>query len=144
MQVKTTIQTTRFGKMLSVLGVAFGCFMGMATSSVSAAPLRASGKVVSVAKAPRPGSVPYKDAVVAVHMTNVKSVSGKLKAKQILVYTWGMKNNKTMPAASLRKGQSVTLRLTPWDKAERKYGSYNRVELKGSAADDLDAYWGEK
>lgn len=147
----TTTQSKTTNKTMRGCAVALGCLVGAAWSQVAAAPkaapkkavLRVTGKVKAVAKAPRPGSVPYKDAVIAVHMTSVKAVQGKLAAKQILVYTWGMKNNKATAAASYRPGQTLTLRLTPWDKVERKYGSYNRAEINSSAVDDLDAYWGE-
>ena len=118
-----------------------------AKGAVKAAPKPATalvvqGKVKAATKPPRPGSVAYKDAVIAVHLTGVKALKGKA-ARDIVVYVWGMRNNKWTSAAAYRPGQVVTLRLTPWDKAERKYGRYNRFELDDEATFDLNTYWGE-
>ena len=101
------------------------------------------GKIKAIAKMPRPGTVPYKDAVTAIYLTNVKPLTGKVSQRSILVYMWGLRNNKLTPAASYRAGQSLTLSLQPWDKVERKYGRYQRVELDDDDALALDVYWGE-
>ncbi len=100
------------------------------------------GRVKSSTKPPRPGSVPYKDAVIALHLVGVKALQGKAK-KEIVVFVWGMRANKWTSAAKYHPGQTVKLRLTAWDKAERKYGRYNRFELGDEATDDLDVFWGE-
>lgn len=105
--------------------------------------LMVQGRVKASTRPPRPRSVPYRDAVIALRLTGIKVLQGKLGAKEIVVFTWGMRNNKWTPAASYRAGQVVRLRLTPWEKAERKYGSYNRFELQGNDVYVLDAYWGE-
>lgn len=101
------------------------------------------GKVKASTRPPRPRSVPYKDAVIALHLTGVKAQSGRLSSQEIVVFVWGMRNNQWTPAASYRAGQSVKLQLVPWEKMERKYGSYNRFELEGKAVWDLPTYWGE-
>jgi hypothetical protein len=105
--------------------------------------LLVQGRVVAATRPPRPGSVPYKDAVIAVRLNQVKAVQGRIAAKEIVVFTWGMRRNKRTPMAALRNGQVVRFYLTPWEKAERKYGSYNRFELQGNDVFVLDEYWGE-
>ena len=105
--------------------------------------LMVQGRVTTSTRPPRPRSVPYKDAVIALRLTGIKVLQGKLSAKEIVVFTWGMRNNKWTPAASYRAGQMVRLRLIPWERAERKYGSYNRFELQGKDVYALDTYWGE-
>ena len=102
------------------------------------------GRVKAATRAPRPGSVPYKDAVIALHLTSTKVLRGRAVARDIVVFVWGMRHNKRTRAASFRPGQVVTLPLTPWEKAERKYGSYNRFELQGDETLALDTYWGEQ
>lgn len=102
------------------------------------------GKVKAATRAPRPGSVPYKDAVIALHLTSTKVLRGRPIAREIVVFVWGMRHNKRTRAAAYRAGQVVTLPLTPWEKAERKYGSYNRFELPGEETLALDTYWGER
>ena len=108
-----------------------------------AAPLIVQGKIKEIAKTPRPGSVPYKDAVTAIHLTGVKSIQGKLKQNNILVYVWGMRTNKLTSMASYKVGQSIKLALKPWEKVEGKYGRYQRMELDSEEALSLDAFWGE-
>lgn len=113
----------------------------------SVAALRVQGRVKAATKPPRPGSVPYKDAIIALHLTGVKALGGKAPGgktkREIVVFVWGMRGNRWTPAATYRAGQVVTLRLTPWEKAERRYGRYNRFELQDEASYDLDNFWGE-
>jgi hypothetical protein len=112
-------------------------------SKKAAASLIVQGKIKAIAKTPRPGSVPYKDAVTAIHLTSVKSIQGKLKQDSILVYVWGMRADKLTSMASYRVGQSIKLSLKPWEKVEGKYGRYQRMELDSEEALSLDAFWGE-
>lgn len=121
-------------------------------------PLRIQGSIKALTRAPRPGSVPYKDAVISLHLTQVKIVSGgggrqaaagaaaaaaTSGKKGLLVYLWGMRANKLTPAAKYRVGQSVTLTLQPWEAVEDRYGGYNRREFDDEAVLSLPAYWSE-
>ena len=92
---------------------------------------------------PKPGAVPYKDAVCSIHIGEFRTVSGKLDAEEILVYAWVMRDNKLTAAARLKAGQRVALKLTAWDAVKKKYGGYNRQELGDPEILMLDAYWGE-
>ncbi|HEY0073235.1 MAG TPA: hypothetical protein VGB77_03965 [Abditibacteriaceae bacterium] len=112
-------------------------------SKKTASSLIVQGKIKEIAKTPRPGSVPYKDAVTAIHLTRVKSIQGKLKQNSILVYVWGMRANKLTSMASYRVGQSIKISLKPWAKMEGKYGRYQRMELDSEEALSLDSFWGE-
>ncbi len=105
--------------------------------------LVAAGKIKAITKAPRPGAGPYKDAVIAVHLTGARAVRGKLPGKELLVYVWGLRDNKLAPAASFKPGQAVTLSLQPWETAEDRYGGYNRRDFEDDALFDLPTYWGE-
>ena len=107
------------------------------------ASLVVQGKIRAIARTPRPGSVPYKDAVVALHLTDVKPIQGKTTQKSIVVYIWGMRNNKLTPAASYKTNQTIKLKLQPWEKVESKHGRYQRIELDDDAVLTLDAFWGE-
>ena len=106
-------------------------------------PIVVQGKIKAIAKAPRPRSVPYKDAIVAMHLVEVKAMSGKFSPKQTVVFVWGMRDNKLTPAASLKPGRVVKVAVQPWEKVEGKYGGYNRRELESDEAMSLDPYWGE-
>jgi hypothetical protein len=98
--------------------------------------------VAEITRAPKPGSVPYKDALVAVHLTNVRSKQKGLPT-EIVAYLWGMKDNQPAAASRIRKGQVLSLSLEPWDEAEDRYGGYNRVELSDPKTLSLEPYWAE-
>ena len=99
--------------------------------------------IKEIADTPKPGSVPYKDCLIALRLTDVKAVAGTSPGKEILVFAWGMRDNKLAPCASYRAGQQVTLQLTPWNMVEEKYGGYNRIELTSEGIDALDIFFGE-
>jgi hypothetical protein len=86
--------------------------------------------------------VPYKDALIAVRLSDVRPERGSLP-KEVVVYVWGMKNNQLTPASRIETGQTVSLTLQPWEDVEERYGGYNRVELADPDALTLDPYWGE-
>jgi alginate O-acetyltransferase complex protein AlgJ len=104
--------------------------------------LTVTGRIAERATTPAPGSVPYKDCVIALHLTDLKVEGGTIAGKDILVYVWGMRDNQAVDGA-FGKGQTVTLTLTPWSKAETKYGGYNRQELDSDDSLLWDAFWGE-
>lgn len=103
------------------------------------------GTVEAAAGVPRPGSVPYRDAVMAVHLTVVEAVAGESPA-EIVVYLLGMQDNRWTPAARYKPGDRVTLRLQPWEHARSKYGSLTRIELDDPDFKliDLPLFWGEE
>jgi hypothetical protein len=110
---------------------------------VASKDLVVSGTIKAISVSPKPGSVAYKDCVIAIDLSGVKVQSGKLSDTEVLVFVWGMKDNKLTPASSYNVGQTVTFKLTAWDKVEGKFGGYNRVELNGDDIDALNLYWGE-
>lgn len=106
----------------------------------------AQGTVVDVAGVPKPGSVPYRDAVTAIHLSDVKAASGESPCKDIVVYTWGMRENKWTDAARFQHGQQVQFKLTNWDKVQDRYGRFTRLELDDPmfVLIDLPTYWAEE
>lgn len=101
------------------------------------------GTVAAVAPVPKPGTVTYRECITAVHLTGVEATAGQLDVDEILVFVWGMRDNRWTPAARYRKGQTLTLRLVPWRDVEPKLGRYNRIELDDDDALLLDTFWGE-
>jgi alginate O-acetyltransferase complex protein AlgJ len=105
--------------------------------------LKATGVVKLIGAPVRPGTAPYKDHIVAAHLTNVRDEQGRPRG-EALVYLWSMRDNKAAPAAGYRPGQTVTLRLRPWAEVSRQYGSINRRELPDPALLTVDPLWGEE
>jgi hypothetical protein len=110
-------------------------------SKITGTAFKASGTVSDITQTPKPGSVPYKDAIIAARMTDVQG-EGHAVPKEIVVYLWGMKDNQLAPASKIQKGDALTLTLQPWDEVESQYGGYNRVELTDPSALSLPPFWG--
>jgi alginate O-acetyltransferase complex protein AlgJ len=89
-----------------------------------------SGIVGSAAPVPRPGSVPYREHIVALHLVDVvlKGVpSGK--PLECLVYTWSMREQQPTAAAHLRPGDAVSMELVPWEDVSDALEKFQRSEL---------------
>jgi len=101
-----------------------------------------TGRIAARPVTPKPGSVPYKDCVIALQVTDLKVSGGTVKGPNIVVYVWGMKDNKLVDGA-YSVGATLTFKLTPWAEVDSKYGGYNRQELDSDDALNWEAYWGE-
>ncbi|HVW35680.1 MAG TPA: hypothetical protein VHB99_00175, partial [Pirellulales bacterium] len=120
-------------------------------SSPGSPALPASGDLVirarveAAAGVPQPGSVPYRDAVTALHLSSLEAVAGSPPGEQIVVYLWGMQDNRWTAPARWKPGDAVTLNLKPWDEVRAKYGRFTRIELDDPdfALIDLPLFWGE-
>ena len=114
-------------------------------ASVNAGELLVRGTVRSAAGSPQPGTVPYRDAVTGVHLVGVEVLHGSLATSELVVYLWGMRDNRLTSAARFSAGQNVTLRLTPWDSVRERYDRFSRVELDDPDFQliDLPTYWAE-
>ena len=100
-----------------------------------------SGIVSDFAYPPRPGSVPYRDALVALYFKEVRGVNTFFGNKEIIVYTWGLQDNHLVNVPFLQRGKRLQLSVVPWKKVENRYGSLNRVEIPDEKLIDLDLYW---
>jgi len=110
-----------------------------------APPIRVEATVAAVGPQPRRDQ-PYEDAVVALHLTDIKVLKGDgIDADPppedgLLVYGRGMAKRKLTAVAELTPGQRVTLNLRPWDDVQETYGSMQRLDL-GTEADFLYPIW---
>lgn len=103
------------------------------------------GRIEAISDVPEPGSVPYREAIVAVHLTGVKPLRGPATSPEIVAYLWGMRDDRRTVAADYRPGQELTLSLTPWEAAQERYGRFTRVELDDPdfRLIDLPTYWAD-
>ncbi len=93
---------------------------------------------------PRPGSVPYKDHIRSLHLTDLRDEAGKpIPDSQAVVYVWSMRDNTWTSGARLRAGQVVKLRLRPWSDVEGELGRINRSELDDDDLAFETPCWGE-
>jgi hypothetical protein len=103
-----------------------------------------SGMVEAVASVPPPGTVPYKDHILALHLTDL-TVEGKGQEERLesLVYLWSTRDNVLTPAARLRPGDRATLRLRPWAEVSERYEKINRSEVDDLTVQLQEPCWGE-
>ena len=111
----------------------------------------ADGKIVGVrgvvraaSPAPRPGTVPYKDHIVMVHLTDIESTDDlTATGKEAVVFLWSMRDNVATVASRYRPGDAVSLQLRPWGDVAAKYEAINRSELEGNEILLATPAWGE-
>ena len=106
--------------------------------------LTATGIIAAISAPPRPGTVPYKDHIIAAHLTDIE-ITGQPAGDQLeaLVYLSSMRDNVWTPAARLRPGDRVTLRLRAWSEVASQQEQINRSELDDPALQLEEPVWGE-
>jgi len=115
-----------------------------------------SGTVESISPVPRPGTVPYKDHIEALHLVDIVGADSRSEGgatadtfretashSQAVVYLWSMRDNVWTSAARLRTGDRVKLRLRPWPEVSGQYEKFNRTELDDPALQLEEPVWGE-
>ena len=108
--------------------------------------IEVNGTVETISSVPRPGTVPYKDHIEALHLVDIVGVDSRdatAPHAQAVVYLWSMRDNVWTPAARLRPGEPVKLRLRPWPDVSAQYEKFNRTELDDSALQLEEPVWGE-
>ena len=87
--------------------------------------------VAAIGAIPRPGSVPYRDHIVAVHLTDIVVLEGPDAGgrRQALVYIRSMADNELTEAAVYRPGGTIRLALEPWTAVSAELDGISRSEL---------------
>ena len=127
---------------------------GRAAESRFLAPEGDAARVVTatvsgVSPVPRPRAVAYKDHICQVHLIDLHDESGRpIVGREALVFMWSMRDKTLTAAARYREGQSVTVRIAPWQgKASEQYGRINRSEFDDDEIDDplnTPLWWGKE
>jgi len=99
--------------------------------------IKVTGVVRSASRVPRPGAVPYKDHIMALHVTDLPGDA------QAVVYVQSMRDQVWTSAARLRENDEVTLLLRPWSDVASAYDGINRSELEDFALQLQEPCWGE-
>jgi hypothetical protein len=103
------------------------------------------GTVRAAAGIPRPGTVPYRDAIMSVHLIDVQGQEGALIPQELIVYLWGLRDDQQTTASGVQPGQRITWRVIPWDQVKGQFERLNRMELDDPDLHliDLPIYWSE-
>ncbi len=89
--------------------------------------------------APRPGSVPYRDHIIAVDLEDIDTAGPDARA---LVYLSSMEDNVWTAAAQLVVGQTIRLTLHPWAEVAAELDGITRTELVEGIVVFAEPWWG--
>ena len=111
---------------------------GIDSTAVVEATVAATGPI------PRPGSVPYRDHVVAFHLTEIDVLAGPAAGAVpgAVVYVRSMIDNELTVAAGYRAGDRVRLALESWAGVARELDGVSRGELADPALLRAVPWWG--
>ena len=103
------------------------------------------GTVLAIGPVPRPGSVPYRDHIVAIHLDQVVAEpnAGFGNKSEALVYVRSMIDGELTPVADYRPGDTIELRLEPWENVATEFNGINRGEITDPAALLAEPWWGQ-
>jgi len=101
------------------------------------------GVVRAISTVPRPGSVPYRDHVVSMHLVDITSVDNPESFAQAVVFMQSMNNNVWTRAARLRPGDEIKLTMSSWSDVARVKDGLNRSELDSLDLQLQEPIWGE-
>ncbi len=99
--------------------------------------------VAAVSSSPQPGSVPYKDNIITLHLVDIRNGETGEEYGQALVYGWGMQDNTLTDLARVRVGEQIELKLVDWDTVQGNYSSYRRSTLSDEMLELELPTWGE-
>jgi hypothetical protein len=103
-----------------------------------------TGTVEAVSAIPLAGSVPYKDHICTVHLVDIEAPHGsENESLEVLVCLWSMRDNVWTPAARLREGDRLTVRLRAWTDVSAQYEKINRSEVEDPALQLEEPTWGD-
>ncbi len=111
---------------------------GIDSTAVVEATVAAAGPI------PRPGSVPYRDHVVALHLTEIDVLAGPAAGAVpgAVVYVRSMIDNELTVAAGYRAGDRVRLALESWAGVARELDGISRGELDDPGLLRAVPWWG--
>ena len=102
-----------------------------------------TGLVSSISISPKPGSVPYTDNIVTMHLVDIDVEGQEMELRQALVYGWGMRDNRLTDLATVRSGDKISLTLSLWEDVEGEYGGFRRTPLADEMLELEFPNWGE-
>lgn len=102
-----------------------------------------TGTVEAISSVPRPGTVPYRDHIVTLHLSDLSIPGHAGENLQVLASTFSMHENVWTAAARLRPGDRVTLQLRPWSEVSEQYEKINRSELDDPALQLEEPVWAD-
>ncbi len=103
-----------------------------------------TGRIAALKRSPKPGSVPYKDHLMPVHLVGCRTADGRVRDAEIVLKMWGLRDNRSTPAVRLGEGQTITVRVRRWGDVESKLGTLNTAELDDPDLLLAPIFWAEE
>ena len=101
------------------------------------------GLVRQRAPVPRPGTVPYRDHIMALELELMDNEQVELTGTAAHVYVSSMPDNVWTDAATITVGDTVTMTLRPWAEVSSALDGITRGELTAGDAAFAEPWWGE-
>jgi alginate O-acetyltransferase complex protein AlgJ len=106
--------------------------------------INVTGTVESISTVPLPGSAPYSDHIMAVHLVDVSGTPRRENENvECLVYVWSMRDNVWTKSARLRSSDRISLTLQPWSDVSDQLEKINRSEIQDPDVQLEEPCWGE-
>ena len=103
-----------------------------------------TGVVQAISEVPLPGSIPYKDHIATVELTDLNGSSHLIAGcTQALAYFWSMRDNVWTRGARLRSGDRVKMHLHAWADYAAQYDKFNRSELEDATLQLQEPTWAD-
>ena len=105
------------------------------------------GTVAEMGPVPRPGTVPYREHIVALRLVDVElEGEGGQKGERVgecLVYAWSMREQVLGEVGRLRIGERVSFEVRDWEGVAPELEKFQRGELSDAALAAEPVTWGE-
>ena len=88
--------------------------------------------------------MPYRDHILALHVTDLEGDKGPIRDAEAVVYMWSMREKVLTSAARYRPGRRIRLRLRPWGDLSDSFRKINRSELDDEELTLEEPCWGEE
>ncbi|MCF8055861.1 MAG: hypothetical protein K9K37_04370 [Desulfocapsa sp.] len=105
--------------------------------------MKVRGTVREISPVPRPGSVPYRDHVVSVHLVDIADGDKSDSFSQAVVFLRSMTDNIWTSAARIRPGDELELTVSNWSDVADELDGLNRSELNELELQLQEPLWGE-
>lgn len=124
-----------------LIGFASPANRPIAADLTAAGRIAVRGTIRAIGTVPRPGTVPYRDCLVALHLDGVRYLAGSGHDTELLVFTYGMRNNRLTEAAGWSVGQQVELTLLPWERTSSLIQSTQQAMTNTDADFAITGWW---
>jgi len=105
--------------------------------------LQVRGIIKEISTVPRPGSVPYRDHILSLHLVDITALNNPESFCQAVVFMQSMNNNVWTRAARLRTGDEITLTVSNWNDVAGLKDGLNRSELDSLDLQLQEPVWGQ-